>query len=100
MTLKKAAQITARIGDKTLVDTIVAMEFAASFIPFKKLNTRAKTIAAITNKDIPAGLSRFQNNGFKYIRNILNPVGSPFHSFEDLFLLYKFNGILFFFKDF
>jgi hypothetical protein len=31
--LKNAAQMTACLGDKTLVETIVEMEFAASCIP-------------------------------------------------------------------
>jgi hypothetical protein len=45
---QKAAHRTAAPGDKTLVDTIVAIEFAASFIPFKKSKIRAIKTPAIT----------------------------------------------------
>jgi hypothetical protein len=44
--LKNAAQITAKRGDNTRVATIVAIELAASCIPFVKSNARA---TAITN---------------------------------------------------
>jgi len=39
--LKKAAQITAWAGFSTRVETMVAMELAASCIPFRKSNRRA-----------------------------------------------------------
>ena len=42
--LKKAAQRTAYRGDNTRVDTIVAMEFAESWKPFKKSNKSASAI--------------------------------------------------------
>lgn len=44
--LKKAARITADKGDKTLVETIVAIELAESWNPFRKskINTKAMTI--------------------------------------------------------
>ena len=41
MKLKKAAQITANLGVRTLVDTIVEMELAASCIPFVKSKAKA-----------------------------------------------------------
>lgn len=47
--LKNVAQITAYFGDKTLVDTTVAIEFALSCIPFVKSNTRAIIIIRQTN---------------------------------------------------
>ena len=39
--LKKAAQKTARSGDRTRVDTTVAIEFAESCIPLMKSKTSA-----------------------------------------------------------
>ncbi len=42
--LKNAAQRTAFWGESTRVDTTVAMEFAASWKPFRKSKTRATTM--------------------------------------------------------
>src|ERR1700709_2079570 len=39
--LKIAAQATALLGDSTRVETTVAIEFAASWKPFRKSNVRA-----------------------------------------------------------
>ena len=47
MKLKKAAQITACAGDSTRVETMVAMELAASCMPFKKSNSSATAIRKI-----------------------------------------------------
>jgi hypothetical protein len=50
--LKNAAQATAFWGDRTRVETTVAIEFAASWKPFRKSNVRAtrmmKTTRALT----------------------------------------------------
>jgi hypothetical protein len=46
--LKKAAHATAANGGNTLVDTTVAMELAASFIPLRKSNMRARLMVMIT----------------------------------------------------
>lgn len=46
--LKNAARRTAVLGFSTLVETIVAIEFAASFIPFRRSNIRATIIVIIT----------------------------------------------------
>ena len=45
---QNAAQQTAIVGENTRVATIVAIELAASFIPFKKSKRRAITIAKRT----------------------------------------------------
>jgi hypothetical protein len=45
--LKNAAQSTARKGGNTLVEMIVAIEFAASFMPLKKSNKSATAIVII-----------------------------------------------------
>src|SRR5678815_6064068 len=42
--LKKAAQITAIPGVRTRVETTVAIELAASWKPFRKSKTRARTM--------------------------------------------------------
>jgi hypothetical protein len=48
--LKNAAQMTARRGDKTLVETIVEIEFAASCIPFVKSKTKAMSMIKMINR--------------------------------------------------
>jgi hypothetical protein len=47
MKLKNAAQTTACLGDKTLVETTVEMELAASCMPLVKSKTRAKAMTKI-----------------------------------------------------
>ena len=47
MKLKNAAQTTACCGRSTRVDTIVAIELAASCRPLRKSNASATTISAI-----------------------------------------------------
>jgi hypothetical protein len=42
--LKKAAQITAYLGESTRVETMVAIEFAESWNPFRKSNVSASMI--------------------------------------------------------
>jgi hypothetical protein len=48
--LKLAAQMTACFGDKTLVDTMVAIEFAASWKPLVKSKINAIRIISNINK--------------------------------------------------
>src|SRR5882762_1298743 len=47
--LKNAAQMTATPGDRTRVETTVAIEFAASCQPFTKSKTSATAIISTTN---------------------------------------------------
>jgi uncharacterized paraquat-inducible protein A len=47
--LKKAAQATACLGDKTRVETMVEIEFAASCIPLVKSKNKATNIIKIKN---------------------------------------------------
>ena len=49
---QKAAQMTAIVGLNTFVATMVAMELAASFIPFRKSKSNAMTIAINTMDNI------------------------------------------------
>ena len=50
--LKNAAQMTACLGDKTLVETTVEIEFAASCIPLVKSKTRAMRMTKTTNNKL------------------------------------------------
>ena len=66
--LKNAAQATAARGDKTLVDTMVAMEFAASCIPLVKSKIKATIIMNTINmKNISGMLDHY---AFYYICRI------------------------------
>ena len=47
--LKDAAQTTAHLGDRMRVETIVAIELAASFIPFTKSKMSAANMVMKTN---------------------------------------------------
>ena len=49
MKLKNAAQNTAYRAGRTLVETIVAIELAASWRPLRKSKTRAIAIRPISN---------------------------------------------------
>ena len=49
MKLKNAAQATAYCGRSTRVDTMVAIEFAASFMPLRKSNASATAISATSS---------------------------------------------------
>src|SRR5215204_5955772 len=54
--LKNAAHITACVGDSTRVDTMVAIEFAASWKPLRKSKTSAtKMMKKIRPRNAPAG---------------------------------------------
>jgi hypothetical protein len=60
--LKKAAQVTACRGLRTWVETVVAIELAASCIPLVKANAKATRTMGITRRRLTAGieLSLFQ----------------------------------------
>ena len=49
MKLKNAAQATAYCGRSTRVETMVAIEFAASFMPLRKSNASATAINATSS---------------------------------------------------
>ena len=56
MKLKNAAQTTARRGESTRVETMVAMEFAESLNPFRKSKSRASAIRKTMNEVIVSGV--------------------------------------------
>ena len=60
-TLNDAAQITACKGDRTLVETTVAIEFAASWKPLTKSNNKAITITVINKVNINIVIYRSLN---------------------------------------
>ncbi len=54
--LKKAAQTTACRGDRTRVETMVAMEFAASCMPLVKSKARATAMIRMTKAAVRLGM--------------------------------------------
>ena len=50
--LKNAAQMTACLGDKTLAETMVEIEFEASCIPFVKAKTKAMNMIKMINNKL------------------------------------------------
>ena len=54
MKLKNAAQATAYCGRSTRVDTMVAIELAASFMPLRKSNASATAISATSSGNASA----------------------------------------------
>src|SRR5688500_14396908 len=71
MKLNVAAQITAKRGDSTRVATIVAIELAASCIPFVKSNVRATAITNHRAASSTVGLAVLESDA-------LDDVGHPF----------------------
>lgn len=55
--LKKAAKRTATRGERTFVETIVAIAFAESWKPFVKSKKRAINIMIITRRTVPVSTS-------------------------------------------
>lgn len=90
--LKKAAQATACLGVNTRVETIVAMEFAASWIPFVKSKTRAikmiKTIKTRWGSDI------LDNYSFEDICHIFATINCLFKRFVYVFPLDYLNWVI------
>jgi hypothetical protein len=81
MKLKNAAHVTARRGDRTRVDTMVAIELAASCSPFRKSNSSATVISAKSRYSgmavsalIPAASKVLDQNAVDAVGDILEPV--------------------------
>src|SRR5688572_18125402 len=89
--LKNAAQITAFRGDRTRVDTTVAMEFAASWKPFRKSKIRANrmmTTTMIKTELIERRASTaFQDNRLQHIGYVLGFIDGAFQNFVNFFPL-------------
>src|SRR5467141_410251 len=90
--LKNAAQSTATRGVRTLVETTVATELAASWNPFMKSNPRATTTTRTTisngtvvdTRRTSSWLGILQDNVPDHLNNILTLVGNCLHQFVDL----------------
>src|SRR5512145_2674856 len=98
MKLKKAAQATAFIGERTRVDTTVAIELAASWNPLMKSKARArrtrKTTTAISMGGFPAlRLRVLQDHSLDDVRQVLGPVGRGLDEVDDLLPLHHVEGI-------
>src|SRR5512133_2970261 len=77
--LKKAAQITATLGERTRVETTVAMLLAASWKPLRKSNVRAtatvmrRSMRPLSTRLVPYAwatelkLRALQNHGFENV---------------------------------
>src|SRR5690606_23039852 len=87
--LKVAAQITAWCGFRTLVETIVAIEFAASWKPLRKSNARARATRStsvarpIDAVSIGPGSGVFEDDALDQLGDVLAPVGDRFEQLVD-----------------
>ena len=91
MKLKNAAHITARRGKRTRVDTIVAIELAASCSPFRRSNSSATAISAKSKYSgmavsalIPAASKVLDQNAVDAVGHILEPVNDFLQMAVDL----------------
>src|SRR5579864_2419869 len=113
MKFQNAAQSTALPGERTRVETTVAMELAASCQPFEKSNARAIPTIMMTswkllmraappsrNHDylMSAGRSSrvFQGDGFDYIGDVFAFIHGCFDYFDNFLPLDDLDGIFFF----
>src|SRR5919197_1533187 len=80
--LKKAAQIPARRGWTTLVETTVAIELAASWKPLEKSNTTARQTIAMTAAWVASGM--LQHDALDRVGHVLQPVQRPLDLVDDV----------------
>ncbi len=90
-----AAINTATFGDKTLVDTDVAIAFAVSWKPFIKSKMTARTITQISKKNVSC---IFEDYCFEYIGDILTLVRCILEVLIYLFPFYDQDGVFNFFE--
>src|SRR5262249_43764128 len=82
MKLKKAAQATAYCGRSTRVDTMVAIELAASCRPLRKSNSSATAISAISSGNpsavsivaVPAGSHVVDHDALQLVGDVVEPI--------------------------
>src|SRR5689334_20839695 len=85
MKLKNAAQITAICGLIAPVETIVAMELAASWKPFMKSKARATTTRKTSASMLMPGPSRvLEHDRFDDVGDVLRAIGDRFQQLVDL----------------
>src|SRR5476651_398552 len=87
--LKNAAHATAYCGRSTRVETIVAIELAASFMPLRKSNASATTINANRNGKVSAAASIVvrPRSGFLHVLDddAVHDVGNVIEAVHDFF---------------
>jgi hypothetical protein len=92
--LKKAAQNTAYCGGRTRVETIVAMEFAASCRPLSKSNAKATPISPMRSAvSIPTPLNVLDHDVGHPVRHILKPIDDLFEMAIDFSSNYERHGV-------
>src|SRR6185436_15573303 len=85
MKLKKAAQITAACGLIAPVETIVAMELAASWKPFMKSKASATTISVTRISRLTGvGSAVLEHDRFDDVGHVLGAVGHRLEELVDL----------------
>src|SRR5262245_37193472 len=96
MKLKNAAQTTAFCGDSTRVETTVAIEFAASWKPFRKSKVRAMRMMK-TSKPVPGGMISasgvLHHDVADHVRVVLALVARVLQALVDLLPLQDLDGI-------
>src|SRR4051812_45459298 len=80
MKLKNAAHTIAHCGDIAPVDTMVAIEFAASWKPFMKSNASATAINRIST--VTSGV--LDDDAFDDVRHVLAAIGDRLQELVDL----------------
>src|SRR5689334_9026672 len=101
--LKNAAHATASLGDRTRVDTTVAMLLAASWNPLRKSKISAVTTVMISSSrftsvpvDSRVGCSGvLQYDGFQHIGHVFGLVRGAFEEFKQFLGLDQGDGVLF-----
>src|SRR5919206_5350858 len=89
--LKNAAQNTANCGRSTRVETMVAIELAASCRPFRKSNSSATAInptrmgkASVASTEKGPALNLFDHDTVDLVGDVIEAVGDLFEMVVDL----------------
>src|ERR1700760_2916751 len=96
MKLKNAAQITAYCGRRTRVDTMGAIEFAASCSPLRKSNSSATPIRMVRTgrpSAISTALHLFDHDRADLVGDVIEAVGDLFQVVVDLGADNKVHGV-------
>src|SRR5436305_339618 len=91
--LKNAAQATALLGDSTRVETTVAIEFAASWKPFRKSNASATRMMKATSAVAAVISSVLDDDVAHDVRVVLALVAGVLEPVVDLLPLHDLEGI-------
>src|SRR5688572_10469736 len=91
--LKNAAQATAARGESTLVETTVAIEFAASWNPLTKSNASATRMTMTRPADIGVRSGVLQDDCFDDVRDVLDRVERQLHRLDDVLPAQHLEGV-------